>query len=66
MPADWVHRRSGSGSRLPQLPHGYPTNTDRGRMGVHHEVPSPLSKQSLSHWVVEAISLAYSSKGYLL
>eukprot|EP00063_Salmo_salar_P089864 XP_014064699.1 PREDICTED: uncharacterized protein LOC106610075 isoform X2 [Salmo salar] len=37
MPGDWVHRRPGPGSSLPQLPHGYPTNTDRVRMGVHHE-----------------------------
>uniref|UniRef100_A0A8C7GTC7 Zinc finger protein 768 n=1 Tax=Oncorhynchus kisutch TaxID=8019 RepID=A0A8C7GTC7_ONCKI len=37
MPGDWVHRRPGSGSSLPQLPHGYPTNTDRVRMDVHHE-----------------------------
>ncbi|XP_036790348.1 uncharacterized protein LOC110534616 isoform X13 [Oncorhynchus mykiss] len=37
MPGDWVHRKSGSGSSLPQLPHGYPTNTDRVRMDVHHE-----------------------------
>nr|XP_029529582.1 B-cell CLL/lymphoma 6 member B protein-like [Oncorhynchus nerka] len=37
MPGDWVHRSSGSGSSLPQLPHGYPTNTDRVRMDVHHE-----------------------------
>uniref|UniRef100_A0AAZ3S670 C2H2-type domain-containing protein n=1 Tax=Oncorhynchus tshawytscha TaxID=74940 RepID=A0AAZ3S670_ONCTS len=35
MPNDWVHRRPGSS--LPQLPHGYPTNTDRVRMGVHHK-----------------------------
>ncbi|KAM9399554.1 uncharacterized protein ACWYII_031671 [Salvelinus alpinus] len=35
MPGDWVHRRPGSS--LPQLPHGYPTNTDRVRMGVHHK-----------------------------
>ncbi|XP_045071244.1 uncharacterized protein LOC123481109 isoform X2 [Coregonus clupeaformis] len=35
MPGDWVHRRPGSS--LPYLPHGYPTNTDRIRMGVHHE-----------------------------
>eukprot|EP00063_Salmo_salar_P089939 XP_014064774.1 PREDICTED: zinc finger protein 235-like [Salmo salar] len=35
MPSDWVHRRPGSS--LPQLPHGYPTNTDRVMMGVHHE-----------------------------
>nr|XP_046164554.1 zinc finger protein 263-like isoform X2 [Oncorhynchus gorbuscha] len=27
-----------SGSSLPQLPHGYPTNTDRVRMGVHHKI----------------------------
>ncbi|XP_029621640.1 ichor-like [Salmo trutta] len=35
----WVHRRPGpeSGSSLPQLPHSYPTNTDRVRMGVHNE-----------------------------
>ncbi|XP_070972074.1 uncharacterized protein [Oncorhynchus clarkii lewisi] len=35
----WVHRRPGpeSGSRLPQLPHGYPTNTDRVRISVHNE-----------------------------
>uniref|UniRef100_A0A674AR72 Uncharacterized LOC115201831 n=1 Tax=Salmo trutta TaxID=8032 RepID=A0A674AR72_SALTR len=37
MPGDWVHRKPGPGSSLPQLPHGYPTNTDRVRMGVHHE-----------------------------
>ncbi|KAM9399549.1 uncharacterized protein ACWYII_031667 isoform 2-T2 [Salvelinus alpinus] len=37
MPGDWVHRRPGPGSSLPQLPHGYPTNTDRGRIGVHHK-----------------------------
>eukprot|EP00063_Salmo_salar_P089850 XP_014064685.1 PREDICTED: uncharacterized protein LOC106610072 isoform X1 [Salmo salar] len=39
MPGDWVHRRPGSGpgSSLPRLPHGYLTNTDRVRMGVHHE-----------------------------
>eukprot|EP00063_Salmo_salar_P089537 XP_014064372.1 PREDICTED: zinc finger protein 205-like [Salmo salar] len=32
-----VHRNLGPGSSLPQLPQGYPTNTDRVRMGVHHE-----------------------------
>ncbi|XP_045071241.1 zinc finger protein GLI4-like isoform X2 [Coregonus clupeaformis] len=37
MPGDWVHRKPGSGSSLPQLPHGYPTNIDRVRMDVHHE-----------------------------
>ncbi|XP_014064773.2 zinc finger protein 629 [Salmo salar] len=37
MPGDWVHRRPGPGSSLPQLPQGYPTNTDRVRMGVHHK-----------------------------
>uniref|UniRef100_A0AAZ3R2A6 C2H2-type domain-containing protein n=1 Tax=Oncorhynchus tshawytscha TaxID=74940 RepID=A0AAZ3R2A6_ONCTS len=37
MPGDWVHRKPGPGSSLPQLPHGYPTNTDRVRMGIHHE-----------------------------
>uniref|UniRef100_A0A4W5JI21 C2H2-type domain-containing protein n=1 Tax=Hucho hucho TaxID=62062 RepID=A0A4W5JI21_9TELE len=37
MPGDWVHRRPGPGSSLPQLPHGNPTNADRVRMGVHHE-----------------------------
>ncbi|KAM9399598.1 uncharacterized protein ACWYII_031697 isoform 2-T2 [Salvelinus alpinus] len=37
MLGDWVHRRPGPGSSLPQLPHGYPTNTDRVRMGVHHK-----------------------------
>ncbi|XP_045573486.1 uncharacterized protein isoform X2 [Salmo salar] len=37
MPDDWVHRKPGTGSSLPQLPHGYPTNIDRVRMGVHHE-----------------------------
>ncbi|XP_071025793.1 uncharacterized protein [Oncorhynchus clarkii lewisi] len=36
MPGDWVHRKPGPGSSLPQLPHGFPTNTDRVRMGVHH------------------------------
>ncbi|XP_036790347.1 uncharacterized protein LOC110534616 isoform X12 [Oncorhynchus mykiss] len=35
MPGDWVHRRSGPGSSLPQLPQVYPTNTDTVRMGVH-------------------------------
>ncbi|KAM9399529.1 uncharacterized protein ACWYII_031658 isoform 2-T2 [Salvelinus alpinus] len=38
MPGDWVHRSPGPGSSLPQLPHGHPTNTDRVRMGVHHEM----------------------------
>ncbi|XP_052321105.1 uncharacterized protein LOC118395568 isoform X4 [Oncorhynchus keta] len=37
MPGDWVHRSPGSGSSLPQLPHGYPTNADRVRMDVHHK-----------------------------
>ncbi|XP_071263449.1 transcriptional repressor RHIT-like [Salvelinus alpinus] len=37
MPGDWVHRNPGPGSSLPRLPHGYPTNTDRVRMGVHHD-----------------------------
>ncbi|XP_052341256.1 zinc finger protein 205-like isoform X1 [Oncorhynchus keta] len=39
MPCDWAHRRPGTGpgSSLPQLPQGYPTNTDRVRMGVHHK-----------------------------
>ncbi|XP_064782380.1 uncharacterized protein LOC135506887 [Oncorhynchus masou masou] len=37
IPGEWVHRRSGPESSLPQLPHGYPTNTDRVRMGVHHK-----------------------------
>ncbi|XP_045071971.1 zinc finger protein 436-like isoform X1 [Coregonus clupeaformis] len=37
MPSEWVHRKPGPGSSLPQLPHGYPTNTDRVRMGVQHE-----------------------------
>uniref|UniRef100_A0A4W5JY15 C2H2-type domain-containing protein n=1 Tax=Hucho hucho TaxID=62062 RepID=A0A4W5JY15_9TELE len=37
MPGDWVHRKPGPGSSLPQLPHGYPTNTDRVRMGGHHK-----------------------------
>ncbi|KAM9530838.1 uncharacterized protein ACWYII_042368 isoform 3-T3 [Salvelinus alpinus] len=37
MPGDWVHRKPGPGSSFPQLPHGYPTNTDRFRMGVHHK-----------------------------
>nr|XP_029544634.1 zinc finger protein 500-like [Oncorhynchus nerka] len=36
-PDDWVHRKPGPGSSLPQLPPGYPTNTDRVRMGVHHK-----------------------------
>uniref|UniRef100_A0A8C8FVS4 C2H2-type domain-containing protein n=1 Tax=Oncorhynchus tshawytscha TaxID=74940 RepID=A0A8C8FVS4_ONCTS len=35
MPGDWVHRRSGPGSSLPQLPQVYPTNTDTVRMGIH-------------------------------
>ncbi|KAK6324858.1 hypothetical protein J4Q44_G00042000 [Coregonus suidteri] len=35
IPGEWVHRKPGSS--LPQLPHGYPTNTDRVRMGVHHK-----------------------------
>ncbi|XP_031684023.1 uncharacterized protein LOC109894109 [Oncorhynchus kisutch] len=33
IPGEWVHRRPGSS--LPQLPHGYPTNTEKVRMGVH-------------------------------
>ncbi|XP_036809629.1 uncharacterized protein LOC110498467 isoform X5 [Oncorhynchus mykiss] len=33
IPGEWVHRRPGSS--LPQLPHGYPTNTDKVRMGIH-------------------------------
>ncbi|XP_055765037.1 uncharacterized protein LOC129840984 [Salvelinus fontinalis] len=37
MPGEWVHRGPGPGSSLPQLPHGYPTNTDRIRMSVHHK-----------------------------
>uniref|UniRef100_A0A4W5JT89 C2H2-type domain-containing protein n=1 Tax=Hucho hucho TaxID=62062 RepID=A0A4W5JT89_9TELE len=39
MPGEWVHRRPESGpeSSLPRLPHGYPTNTDRVRMGVLHK-----------------------------
>uniref|UniRef100_A0A673YD78 Uncharacterized LOC115191591 n=1 Tax=Salmo trutta TaxID=8032 RepID=A0A673YD78_SALTR len=37
MPSDGVHRKPGPGSSLPQLPHGYPMNTDRVRMGVHHK-----------------------------
>ncbi|XP_045579098.1 zinc finger protein 205 isoform X6 [Salmo salar] len=35
MPGEWVHRRPGPGSSLPQLPHGYHTNTDMVRVGVH-------------------------------
>ncbi|XP_029604897.1 uncharacterized protein LOC115191034, partial [Salmo trutta] len=37
MPGEWVHRRPGPWSSLPRLPHGYPTNTDRVRMGVLHK-----------------------------
>ncbi|XP_035598050.2 zinc finger protein 263-like isoform X2 [Oncorhynchus keta] len=37
MPRDWVHRRPEPVSSLPQLPPGYPTNTDRVRMGVHNK-----------------------------
>ncbi|CDQ57672.1 unnamed protein product [Oncorhynchus mykiss] len=37
MPVDWVHRSPGPVSSLPQLPHGYTTNTDRVRMGFHHK-----------------------------
>eukprot|EP00063_Salmo_salar_P075818 XP_014050653.1 PREDICTED: zinc finger protein 436-like [Salmo salar] len=37
MPGEWVHRKPGPGSSFPQLPHGYPTNTDRFRMGVYHK-----------------------------
>ncbi|XP_042167894.1 zinc finger protein 629-like [Oncorhynchus tshawytscha] len=37
MPGDWVHRKPGPGSSLPHLPHGYPTSTDRVRIGIHHE-----------------------------
>ncbi|KAM9530844.1 uncharacterized protein ACWYII_042372 isoform 2-T2 [Salvelinus alpinus] len=37
MPGEWVHRRSGTGSSPPHLPHGYPSNTDRVRMGVQHK-----------------------------
>uniref|UniRef100_A0A674B535 C2H2-type domain-containing protein n=1 Tax=Salmo trutta TaxID=8032 RepID=A0A674B535_SALTR len=35
MSGDWVHRKPGPGSSLPQLPHSYSTNTDRVRMDVH-------------------------------
>ncbi|KAM9399539.1 uncharacterized protein ACWYII_031662 [Salvelinus alpinus] len=35
MPGDWIHRQPGPGSSLPG--DGYPTNTDRVRMGVHHK-----------------------------
>ncbi|KAM9530791.1 uncharacterized protein ACWYII_042336 isoform 1-T1 [Salvelinus alpinus] len=35
MSGDWVHRKPGPS--FPQLPHGYPTNTDRFRMGVYHK-----------------------------
>ncbi|XP_014064768.2 zinc finger protein GLI4-like [Salmo salar] len=35
MHGDWVHRQPGPGSSLPG--NGYPTNTDRVRMGVHHK-----------------------------
>ncbi|XP_029529651.2 uncharacterized protein LOC115137478 [Oncorhynchus nerka] len=37
MPGDWVHRKPGPGSSLPHLPHGFPTNTDRVRIGIHHD-----------------------------
>nr|XP_029543057.1 zinc finger protein 205-like [Oncorhynchus nerka] len=37
MPGDWVHGKPGPGSNLPQFTPGYPTNTDRVRMGVQHE-----------------------------
>ncbi|KAK6324860.1 hypothetical protein J4Q44_G00042020 [Coregonus suidteri] len=37
MPGEWVHRKPGPGSSLPQLTHGYSTNTDRVRMGVLHK-----------------------------
>ncbi|XP_045073311.1 zinc finger protein 358-like [Coregonus clupeaformis] len=37
MPGEWVHRKPGPMSSLPQLPHGCPTNTDRFKMGVRHE-----------------------------
>eukprot|EP00063_Salmo_salar_P089872 XP_014064707.1 PREDICTED: zinc finger protein rotund-like isoform X2 [Salmo salar] len=39
MPGEWVHRRSGPGpgSSLPQLPHGYPSNTNRVRFGAYHK-----------------------------
>nr|XP_046181907.1 uncharacterized protein LOC124012383 isoform X1 [Oncorhynchus gorbuscha] len=37
IPDEWVNRKPGPGSSLPQLPHGYPTNTDRVRMGIHHK-----------------------------
>ncbi|XP_055765361.1 uncharacterized protein LOC129841223 isoform X2 [Salvelinus fontinalis] len=52
MPNDWVHRRPGSSH--PQLPHGYPNNTDRVRMGVHHKrylayntAPNPNNTQTM-------------------
>ncbi|XP_045075593.1 zinc finger and SCAN domain-containing protein 22-like isoform X1 [Coregonus clupeaformis] len=39
LPCDWVHGRPvpGPESSLPHLPQGYPTNTDRVRMGVQHK-----------------------------
>ncbi|XP_041697563.2 zinc finger protein 205 [Coregonus clupeaformis] len=57
MPGDWVHRKPGAepGSSLPQLPHGYPTNTDRVRMGFHHKhylasntVQNPNNNQTMA------------------
>ncbi|XP_041726503.2 zinc finger protein 500 [Coregonus clupeaformis] len=55
MPDDWVHRKPGPGSSLPQLPHGCPTNTDRVRMGVHHKrylayntAHNPNNKQTMA------------------
>ncbi|XP_071024862.1 uncharacterized protein [Oncorhynchus clarkii lewisi] len=35
IPDEWVNRKPGSS--VPQLPHGYPTNTDKVRMGIHHK-----------------------------
>uniref|UniRef100_A0A4W5L947 C2H2-type domain-containing protein n=1 Tax=Hucho hucho TaxID=62062 RepID=A0A4W5L947_9TELE len=35
MPGDWVHRQPGPGPSFPG--NGYPTNTNKVRMGVHHK-----------------------------
>ncbi|XP_064782355.1 uncharacterized protein LOC135506872 [Oncorhynchus masou masou] len=56
MPGGWVNRKPGPGSSLPQLPHGYPTNTDKVRMGVHHKrylayntAHNPNNTQTMAH-----------------
>ncbi|XP_031683993.1 zinc finger and SCAN domain-containing protein 25-like isoform X1 [Oncorhynchus kisutch] len=55
MPGEWVHRGHGPRPSLPQLPHGYPMNTDSVRMAVNNEsylayntAPNPNNTQTMA------------------